>query len=273
MKNLKFSVSMCVYGGDNPHHFDQALESIFSQTRLADELVLVVDGPIPDETDRIIKKHQALHNNLFKVFRLEKNCGHGVARSTGLERCKYDYVAIADADDINAPNRFEVQMEYFERQPELAAVSSSCFHFYESVFNVINEEKMPQSDAEIKKAMKTSCPICQPSVILNRKEVLKAGGYQDWYMAEDYYLWIRMMLNGAEFANTPMSLLYLRTTPEQMARRGGYKYFNSMRKLYQYMYAHKVIGLGTLIFNVSTRFVVQVLMPGKLRAVIRRLVQ
>lgn len=272
MPNLHFSVSMCVYGGDNAQHFDEALESIFNQTRLPDEVILVVDGPIPQDIKEVILKYKKEYSYL-KTFYLKKNQGHGKARRFGFSKCTCDYIAIADADDINCLNRFEIQMKYFEKKPKLGAVSSGCFHFSDNIENVINEERLPTTDIAIKKAMKTSCPICQPSVILNKELVMKAGGYKDWYMAEDYYLWIRMMLTGAEFANTKQSLLYLRTTPAQMMRRGGYKYFRSMRRLYKFMVRNGILDLPTYIFNVMTRFIVQVLLPGNMRALIRKIVQ
>lgn len=272
MKEIKFSVSMCVYGGDRAEYFNEALKSVFNQTRPPDELVLVVDGPVSEALDRIIESYSSEHNEMI-VYRLKDNQGHGNARRYGISKCNYKYVAIADADDINTNNRFEMQMKYIERHPSCGAVSSWCIHFDEDISTPLNEERMPISDIAIKRAMKTSCPICQPSVILNKDEVERAGGYQDWYMAEDYYLWIRMMQAGSTFANIPQSLLYLRTTKDQIERRGGYKYFLSMKRLYDYMLINKVINIPTYVFNVMSRFIVQVLMPSRVRAFIRKVVQ
>jgi len=52
-----FSVAMCVYGGDNPEWFDTALGSVIDQTVKPDEIVLVVDGPIPDTIQNVIDKY------------------------------------------------------------------------------------------------------------------------------------------------------------------------------------------------------------------------
>ncbi len=52
-----FSVAMCVYGKDNPDWFDEALKSIVEQTVKPDEIVLVVDGPIPDTIQSVIDKY------------------------------------------------------------------------------------------------------------------------------------------------------------------------------------------------------------------------
>lgn len=55
-----FSVSMCVYGGDNAEWFDQALKSVIEQTVKPSEIVLVVDGPIPNSIQNVINKYDAL---------------------------------------------------------------------------------------------------------------------------------------------------------------------------------------------------------------------
>lgn len=56
----KFSVAMCVYGGDNPEWFDKALESTVNQTVKPEEIVLVVDGPIPNDIQDVIAKYEEL---------------------------------------------------------------------------------------------------------------------------------------------------------------------------------------------------------------------
>lgn len=53
-----FSVAMCVYGQDHPDWFDRALKSIIEeQTIKPDEIVLVVDGPIPKAIEDVIHKY------------------------------------------------------------------------------------------------------------------------------------------------------------------------------------------------------------------------
>ncbi len=55
-----FSVSMCVYSGDNPEWFDTALLSVVEQTVLPDEIVLVIDGPIGEGLESVIEKYRDL---------------------------------------------------------------------------------------------------------------------------------------------------------------------------------------------------------------------
>ena len=58
-----FSVAMCVYGKDNPEWFDRALQSItVDQTVKPSEIVLVVDGPVPDKIKHVIQKYTEICN-------------------------------------------------------------------------------------------------------------------------------------------------------------------------------------------------------------------
>ena len=54
---------MCVYGKDNPKWFDEALESIINQSVQPNEIVLVVDGPIPREIQNIIDKYKKIYKS------------------------------------------------------------------------------------------------------------------------------------------------------------------------------------------------------------------
>ena len=54
-----FSVAMSVYKNDNPDFLEQALSSIIDiQTIVPDEVILVVDGPVSNEIDNVIKNYQ-----------------------------------------------------------------------------------------------------------------------------------------------------------------------------------------------------------------------
>lgn len=264
MSETKFSVSMCVYGGDNPEWFVTAVNSILNQTRKPDEVVLVVDGPVPQELDDIIKKFS--ENPIFNIIRLEVNKGHGEARRTGLGNCANELVALMDADDISAPDRFEKQLALFEKNPILTIAGGSITEFVGNPENIVGIRTAETEDSAIKTDMKKRCPMNQMTVMFRKSDVEKVGGYVDWYCDEDYYLWLRLYLAGAKFANLPDHLVNVRVGKEMYQRRGGKKYFLSEAKLQKYMLDNKVIGFGTFIINITKRLIVQVLMPNKLRS-------
>ena len=78
-------------------------------------------------------------------------------------------------------------------------------------------------------------------------------------------MWLRLMLQGAVFANIPETLMNVRVGKQMYKRRGGLKYFKSEAKLQKWMLQRKIIGFGTYLINVTKRLVVQVLLPNRLR--------
>ena len=262
MSDLKFSVSMCVYGKDNPEWFDRALFSVLNQTVKPTEIVLVVDGPIPTEIEVVIEKYLSMTN--LKVVRFEQNQGHGNARRAGFENCSYDLIALMDADDVSVPDRFEKQLKIFTDQ-DVDVVGGDISEFIGDEENIVAYRTVPTTDVDIKEFLKKRCPFNQQTVMFKKQAVETVGGYVDWYCEEDYYLWIRLAQKGYKMMNTGTILANVRVGKEMYSRRGGIKYFRSEKKLQKYMLKNKIIGFGTYFVNVTKRFIVQVLLPNKLR--------
>jgi glycosyltransferase involved in cell wall biosynthesis len=254
---------MCVYGNDNPDWFSIAVESVLNQSHKPDQVVLVVDGPVPEVLEKIISKFEAM--DFFLVIRLEVNQGQGNARRIGLENCSYDLVALMDADDISVPDRFEKQIKTFEDNPKLDIVGGFIAEFVGNPDNIIGKRVVPKTNQEIKVYLKKRCPMNQVTVMFRKSSVDQVGGYIDWYCEEDYYLWLRMFLADMNFVNLGDILVNVRVGKEMYQRRGGWRYFMSEAKLQKYMLKNKIIGIGTYFINVTVRLILQVLLPNKVR--------
>ena len=63
-----FSVLMSVYFKENPFYFKTALDSIVNQTLLPNEIVLIKDGPLCEELEKVINEYIFQYPNLFKVI-------------------------------------------------------------------------------------------------------------------------------------------------------------------------------------------------------------
>ena len=260
-----FSIAMSVYKSDNPSFFDRALSSITElQTVMPDEIVLVVDGPVSEELNKVIAKYEKKYD-VFNVIRLEKNGGLGNALKIAVENARCELIARMDSDDVSSPTRFEEQLNYLTAHPQTDIVGGDITEFIGAEENIVGKRAVPQTNNEIREYMKTRCAMNHVSVMYKKSSVQAAGGYQDWFWNEDYYLWIRMWLNNAVFANTGTVLVNVRVGEEMYQRRGGDKYFKSEKGLQDYMLQHKMIGVSTYIKNVGKRLIVQKLLPNKLR--------
>lgn len=295
---LKFSVIMSIYKSDQPELVRVALDSLLQQTLLPNEIVIVADGPVPAELEREIESFK------FRVSKLrttpnpsfakggdlvpedgkesletrnqkpetivtylpqEKNGGLGEAMRIAAEAAKYDYLARMDSDDICLPDRFEKQMKCFEEDPELSLVGGMITEFDGEPENIIAKRILPLEDAEIKKMMRGRCAVNHVTVIFKKADLMKSGNYQPFWKQEDHYLWARMMEHGCKFRNIPDVVVNVRSGKDQIARRGGLRFYKSVVRVFWYMYRHGLISFGYFLYICTVRGIVQVLMPNKLR--------
>ncbi|MBQ5739629.1 MAG: glycosyltransferase [Oscillospiraceae bacterium] len=262
---LRFSVAMSVYKNDDPTHFDLALQSITAmQTVKPDEIVLVVDGPVPQELMAVVERYEATYPG-FRAIRLEKNGGLGNALRLAVENCSCDLVARMDSDDISVPTRFAQQLALFEKDAALDICGGDITEFIGESTNVVGKRTVPTEDAAIKEYMKTRCAMNHVSVMFKCESVLAVGNYIDWFWNEDYYLWIRMQRADCRFANTGTVLVNVRSGADMYQRRGGDRYFKSEKGLQDYMLEHGMIGRGTYCMNVLKRWIVQKALPNSVR--------
>lgn len=264
---LPFSVAISVYKKDNASWFNIAMESLINQTVEPNEIVLVVDGPVTNEIQRVINKYIKINEAKkieFKVILLKENQGHGIARRKALEHCTNDLVAIMDADDICVGDRFEQQLLFIQKH-DVDIVGGDIEEFMEESSNITAKRIVPQTDKEIKEYMKKRCPFNQMTVMFRKHTIQNVGGYLDWYCNEDYYLWIRMCLKGCRMANTGTVLVKARINNETYKRRGGWKYFLSEKSLQKFMLNNNMINFIEYVENIVLRLIVQVLLPNNLR--------
>lgn len=200
------------------------------------------------------------------VHRFSVNQGHGNARRKSLELTSNELVALMDADDISISDRFEKQIKYFITYPELTVIGGFITEFIDRTDTVLGKRIVPEFDDQIKEYMKRRCPMNQVTVMFHKEAVQEVGGYLDWYCEEDYYLWLRLAQAGNKFYNIQENIVYVRVGDEMYQRRGGWKYFSSEMLLQKYMLNNRVISLPTYVANVAKRFIVQVLLPNKIRA-------
>ena len=259
-----FSVLLSVYYNESPYYFRQSIDSLFNQSLQLAEVVLVKDGELTPELENVITEYTAKYLQI-RVVPLKQNQGLGKALNEGLKHCSYDLVARMDTDDIAKPNRFEKQIRVFQEHPELDVVGAWIDEFEETTSNIISTRKLPEVHDDICQFAKKRNPENHPVIMFRKQAVLAAGGYQHFPLFEDYYLWIRMWLNGAVFANTGSVLVNVRVGEEMYQRRGGSKYFESEKGLQDYMLKNKMINHSTYIKNVTKRLIIQKLMPNKLR--------
>lgn len=229
-----YSVLMSVYYKENPEYLRQAMESIWQQTIRTDDFVLVCDGPLNNGLNAVIEEMQQSHSELH-IVRLEKNVGLGNALNIGIKECKNELVARMDSDDVSRADRCGRQLNVFATHPEVSICSGIVEEFTASTKVIEARRVPPETQDEILLFAKKRNPFNHPCVMYKKGAVEAAGGYQDFYLLEDYYLWIRMLQKGSVGYNLQEPLLWMRAGSDMYKRRAGWKYAQSQKALFKYM--------------------------------------
>ena len=259
----KFSVLLSVYYKEDINFFIQAFNSIIKQTLQPNEIILLKDGALTTELDSIIAEYKILYPNL-KVISLLENQGLGKALNEGLKYCTNDLIARMDTDDISLSTRFEKQVHFMKTHPEIDVCSAWIDEFIDSPNNIISRRTLPETPEELYKFGKSRNPLNHPAVMFRKSAVIKAGGYQHFPLFEDYYLWVRMIMNGSKLYNLQEPLLYFRSSTEMYKRRGGLKYALTEIKFQVLLYKIGYISIYQMFKNCCTRFIARII-PNQLR--------
>ena len=229
-----YSVLMSVYYKENPFYLKQAIESIQNQTLKTSDFVLVCDGPLTKELDEVIEEKKK-EIDVLNVVRLDSNLGLGKALNEGLKYCKNELVARMDSDDIAYKDRCKKQVDLFNKHLQISICSGTVEEFSDDINNVEAKRVLPETNEKILEFAKKRNPFNHPCVMYKKRDVEDVGSYQDFYLLEDYYLWIRMLLKGYKGYNLQEPILYMRAGSDMYKRRSGLTYAKSQRALFEYM--------------------------------------
>lgn len=263
-KKINYSVLMSVYYKENPEWLDIAIKSMLAQTFLTNDFVIIKDGPLTSELDSVISKYQRKYPDIFNIVALEKNVGLGPALKIGVENCKNEWIARMDSDDYSIPTRCEKEIKKIIEDNTLDIIGSNIAEFIDDIKNVQAYRILPEKNDEIYKYARRRNPFGHPSVMLRKSKIIEAGNYREYYLCEDYDMWIRMIEKKARCYNIQDILVYMRVSKDFYKRRGGIKYLKSILKFKKEQYLKGFYSLKDFIIS-SSAHIIMCLLPNKLR--------
>lgn len=265
---MTYSVLMSVYKSDSPEYLKTALNSIYGeQTKKPDEIVVVQDGPVPEEIIQVLKGFEDSISNKttdnmknsssskdgsqnsepcrFVPVPLPKNLGLGGALAEGAKHCTCDYIFRMDSDDVSDPCRFEKMDAYLQKHPEVDVLGTDIGEFEENPEEVLRTRSCPCEFDDIVKMGKKRNPMNHVTAAIRRSALEGVGGYKPLALVEDYYLWVRMIAHGYRLANINETLVYVRIGNGFGKRRSSKQRIKSWKRLQTYMIDHDMISRPT----------------------------
>ncbi len=204
MNDPLVTVLMSVYNGEK--HLAGAIESILNQTFKDFEFLIVNDGST-DSSRNIILSY---NDSRMQLIDNATNIGLTRSLNKGLELARGTYIARMDADDISLPARFEKQIAFMESNKDVA-VCGTCGFYIDHHGILRGDIQMNLNYDDIYSNIFLKNQLMHGSVIFNRKVIQSLGMYDETYTnAQDYELWLRVLMNGYKIHNINDRVYYYR---------------------------------------------------------------
>lgn len=218
MSALQVSILLAVR--NEQAYLPTALASLQKQSLRSWELIVVDDGSRDRTTD--ILRDAARRDRRIRHFTRPAK-GLVAALNFGLRQCRAPLIARMDGDDLCHPRRLERQARFLWNHPHIDLVAAQVRHF--PAWRISDGMRAYQDwqnrllgHEEILRDLFVESPFAHPSVMMRKKVLLQAGGYQAQPWAEDYDLWLRLAAGGARFARLPKVLFYWRDRARRLTR-------------------------------------------------------
>lgn len=231
---MKLSVISSVYYKERADYLDESLKSVFNQSLVPDEVIVVEDGPLSSDLYQVIEKYKFQYDQ-FRTIPLQQNKGLAHALNVAIKSSSADYFARMDTDDISEPNRFEKQVSFLIDNKDVDCVGTWVVEI-NADGSEFYRKQMPITHEECRNFYMKRNPMAHPTVMFRRSYFDKAGFYpEDTYQEEDTMLWANGFAKGCRFANIPEYLYRFRIDDKFFNRRKGIRYaidtFNIRHKI------------------------------------------
>lgn len=200
---MKVSVLFPVFN-TKEEYLRKAIESILSQT-FSDFEFLILDDASTNNTEEVIKSYT---DPRIKYFKNEKNLGISASRNKLIDLSEGEYLAVMDHDDISLNDRFQKQVDYLDKNPDVGVVSSYVGYIHRK--GRIDKNPIEHEDICMALFARSGSLIHPASMI--RKSVLSDNNLKyenEFTPAEDYALWCRLITH-TKFHNIPEILFLYR---------------------------------------------------------------
>lgn len=198
MNNPLISVILPAYNSDK--FIKVAISSILNQTFTDFEFIIINDG----STDNTLQIINNFNDDRIVLINKQQNQGLIFSLNEGIKQAKGKYIARMDSDDESLPNRFSLQVDFFNDNPDIDVLGS---YMLVIINNKEHLSKYPINSQQCLDELLTGPCFSHPTVMF-KKSILNNIIYnRNYIFAEDYKLWTDLAKQGAKFANLPIALL------------------------------------------------------------------
>jgi len=192
----------------------ETMNSIFANNVVRTHLFLILDRCLRTDIESLTEN--APDNFVITIVYCHEP-GIVSALNLGLSLGNSPLIARIDSDDLMAPDRVQVQLDFLEENNHVICVGSQL-EFIDEEGRTIGNTNYPLIHNQILNRMNFQNSMAHPSVMFRRLAFDEIEGYRTEFTgAEDYELWTRMIEIG-QFQNYDRTLTKYRYSQSQYSK-------------------------------------------------------
>ena len=169
----------------------EAVESVFAQTLVPSELI-VVDDRSSDATAELVSELAQSSPFPISILRSPRR-GAAAARNAGIARARFPLVAFLDDDDLWQPGKLAAQVAFLEQRSEVGLLACEWEVFGPGLAAALSRRKAPKDRRLPLARFCVKNPIATSGVIVRRECLREVGGFDESLpLAQDWDLWLRV---------------------------------------------------------------------------------
>ena len=188
------SVLIPVYNCEK--YLGAAIESVLAQTYTDFEIIVVNDGST-DRSSEIAASYPSVR------FFDQEHRGIPLTRNFAISKAEGEWITFLDADDLWAPEKLEMQMQYLGEHPDRDIIFCRYRNFTEIPDDQLTPGQKKLLDKEIDQCLTAAC--------IRKSLFERFGGFNpDCAYAEDTEWTARLIMGGIDVSGRLEQFLYLR---------------------------------------------------------------
>lgn len=219
-------VSVIIPTYRHAEYVEETLGSVFAQTFVDYEVIVVNDGSPDDTAARLRPLAQAGRIRYIE----QPNAGQAAARNRGLAEARGEFVAYLDDDDLWPADKLTWQVAALREHPAWVMVSGPSGQADAEGRRAEPSDANGAVEVRDTRELFVNSGIDSPGQVLVRREVLeKIGGFDPTlWGADDTDLWIRLSVHG-EVGRVGRTALYYRRHAGNASHAAGRMFWNGVR--------------------------------------------
>lgn len=228
------AVSVTVPLYNSSKYLRQCLDSLKSQTLNEIEFILVNDGST-DDSGKICDEYASQDSRFIVIH--QENKGSALARQTGLNKSKGEYIIVCDSDDWVEPDMYE---KLYNKAKQTNADIVTCDYFVEYInsresitthkYQSKNSEDLMKEAINAKSHMSWN-KLIRKNLFISTNTTYTAG----INLGEDFLIFFKLLNGNPKIEYLPLNLYHYR----KLLTGGSYTTSLSMNSIRQMNYTYE----------------------------------